>query len=156
MIQATGSSETARDTEFFRELPSQYIDRLEALGQHVRFERDQLIFRQGDPSGSLYVVLSGTVSLEVTAPGRTLRVLTINQGEEFGWSSLLPSHGKHFQARALGPVHALVFDAAKLLEVCNAEPAFGFALMKRLLASVSDRLHAMRVQLLDLYSSGVR
>ena len=153
MTQATGA-EAARDTEFFRDLPQQYIERLEALGRPIRFERDQIIFREGEPHGSLYLILTGSVSLEVTAPGRTLRVLTINKGEEFGWSSILPSHGKHFQARALSNVQALVFDAAGISQVCEAEPEFGYALMKRLLVSVSDRLDAVRVQLLDLYSAG--
>lgn len=148
MIEAT----SPKELEFFRELPPQFVGRLEALGQHASFERDELIFREGEPSSSLYVILSGSVSLEVTTQGRTLRILTVDQGEEFGWSSLVPSHTKHFQARALGRVHVLVFDAAQVIRVCEEEPAFGYALMKRLLGVVSDRFHAVRVQLLDLYS----
>jgi len=60
--------------------------------------------------------------------------------------------GKHFQARALQPVQALAFDGAALLDACRADPAFGFALMYRMLGVVSERLQATRLQVLDMYS----
>jgi CRP-like cAMP-binding protein len=73
-------------------------------------------------------------------------------GEALGWSSVLPSEGKHFQARALGAVKALVFDGARLRELAQEDCSLGFTLMRSLLGIVADRLQATRVQLLDMYS----
>jgi CRP-like cAMP-binding protein len=79
-------------------------------------------------------------------------VQTLHAGDELGWSAILMGRGKHFQARALQPVQALAFDGAKLLNACREEPAFGFALMYRMVGVVSERLQATRLQVLDMYS----
>ena len=129
-----------------------YRSRLDELGREVRFERDQIIFREGDESPFFYVILSGRVSLEVTALGRALRVATLEDGDELGWSSLLPHRGKQFQARALEGVRAMALDGARLREACEHDPAFGYEVMKRLLGVVSERLEALRMQLFDMYA----
>jgi len=86
------------------------------------------------------------------APGHTFRVQTLFAGDELGWSALLMGSGKQFQARVLERSDMLAFQAADLLAACREDPAFGFALMQRLLAVVAERLQATRVQLLDMYS----
>lgn len=152
MPKPASAEETRRDFSFFEDMEPSHKHRLKALGRDVRFDRDEVIFREGEESTAFYIILSGRVSLEVTALGRALRVITLDDGDGFGWSSLLPSQGKQFQARALDPVHALSFDGAGLRSACEKDPAFGYAIMKRLLILVSDRLSALRIQLFDMYS----
>ena len=96
--------------------------------------------------------LSGKVALEISAPGRIVRVQTLGEGDELGWSSLLAGDGKQFQARSLEPVRALVFDGTRLRQTCEGDPGFGYALMARIIKVVSRRLQATRLQLLDLYA----
>jgi CRP/FNR family transcriptional regulator, cyclic AMP receptor protein len=148
--------EILRGHPFLEAFQPQHIDRLSEAAQDARFERDQIIFRERDTSRSFYLVVSGKVALEVTALGRTLRVQTVSDGEALGWSSVLPSEGTHFQARALTSVHAMVFDGARLLEICQQDCSFGYTLMRQLLELVADRLQATRVQLLDMYSPGAK
>ncbi len=147
-------AEAIQNHPFVKDFRPQHIEKLAELAHEARFERDRVIFREGDESSFFYLILSGKVALEVTALGRTVRVQTLGEGEELGWSSVVPSRGKHFQARALGSVKALVFDGARLREACEDDCSFGYALMKRLLAVVASRLQATRVQLLDMYSPG--
>ena len=113
---------------FLKEFQPQHIDKLAELAQNAQFERDQIIFRERDASSFFYLIVSGKVALEVTALGRTLRVQTISDGEALGWSSVLPSEGKYFQARALGAVRALVFDGARLREACEGGLRLGLRL----------------------------
>ena len=77
---------------------------------------------------------------------------TLSSGDEFGWSALLMSRGKLFQARALERVEALALDGGELLIACKQDTNFGFAFMHRLLGVVSERLQATRLQVLDTYS----
>jgi CRP/FNR family cyclic AMP-dependent transcriptional regulator len=146
------SKKEYQDLPFFQGLTPAHQKRLAEFAHEVRFERDQVVFREGDASTSFYLVLSGRVALEVTAMGRALRVVTLDEGEEFGWSSLMPSQSKQLQARALDAVRALAFDGPKLRQACEDDPVFGYEIMKRLLSVVSERLQAMRVQLFDMYS----
>jgi len=94
----------------------------------------------------------GSWRIEIAAPGHIFRVQTLFAGDELGWSAMLGSSGKQFQARALERTEALAFEAADLLAACRDDPAFGFVLMHRLLGVVAERLQATRVQLLDSYS----
>ena len=47
----------------------------------------------------------------------------------------------------------VVVDAACLRGACDRDPALGQAVLQRVLAVVSGRLHSARVRLLDLYGS---
>ena len=134
------------------EFKPQHIERLKALAREVGFAPDQVIFREGEEFADFYLIVSGRVGLEMLAGGRALRVQTLSAGDELGWSALLMGSGKHFQARALGPVEALAFDGGELLKACKDDPSFGYALMHRLLAVVAERLQATRLQVLDSYS----
>lgn len=151
-METTNLVQILEQHPFVKGFQRKHIETLAELAHEVKFERDRIIFREGDASSFFYLILSGKVALEVTALGRTLRVQTLTDGEELGWSSVLPSEGKHFQARALGSVRALVFDGARLLEACEEDCSLGYALMRRLLGVVADRLEAIRIQLLDMYS----
>jgi CRP-like cAMP-binding protein len=152
MENANNLLELLQKHPFTRGFQPKHLEKLSELGHELKFERDRIIFRERDESSFFYLIVAGKVALEVTALGRTLRVQTLSDGEELGWSSVLPSEGKHFQARALGTVKAIVFDGARLREVCEEDCSFGYALMKNLLHLVAERLQATRIQLLDMYS----
>jgi CRP-like cAMP-binding protein len=137
---------------FVEEFQPEHIERLTGLAKEVEFERDQVIFHEGDECHDFYLIVEGRVALEIEAPGQTFRVQTLHSGDELGWSAILMGRGKHFQARALQPVRALAFDGAALLEACREDKSFGFALMYRMLGVVSERLQATRLQVLDMYS----
>jgi CRP-like cAMP-binding protein len=126
--------------------------KLAGMGSQARFQPGESIFREGDHSSLFYLIVSGNVALEVVSPGRPVRVATLVAGEVLGWSSLTGDTGKQFQARALEPVHALAFDGTRLRHACEADFAFGFALMRAVLAVMAERLHTIRVQLLDVYT----
>jgi len=121
----------------------------------VKFERDEIIFREGDASHTFYLLFSGKVSLEVVAPGKIVRVQTLMEGEELGWSAVLPDAGKQFQARAMTNVRMLVFDGVALREAMDKDCSLGYAIATRLLSVVARRLQATRLQLLDLYAPAI-
>jgi CRP/FNR family transcriptional regulator, cyclic AMP receptor protein len=141
-----------RHHPFVMEFDTRHVERLAALAKDIRFDRNHIIFREGDECSEFYLVVTGLVALEIAAPGHTFRVQTLFAGDELGWSALLMGSGKHFQARTLERVEALAFEGSELLAACREDPAFGFALMQRLLGVVAERLQATRLQLLDMYS----
>ena len=78
-----------RHHPFVMEFAPHHVERLAALARDVRFEREQVIFREGDDCSEFYLVVTGLVSLEIVAPGHTFRVQTLFAGDELGWSALL-------------------------------------------------------------------
>jgi CRP/FNR family cyclic AMP-dependent transcriptional regulator len=137
---------------FVEAFEAAHVDKLAALARDAHFERDQVLFHEGDECNDFYMIVSGLIALEVEEPGSTLRVQTLSTGDEVGWSALLMASGKYFQARALDRVQALAFDGPALLAECRKDPSFGFAFMYRLLHVVAARLQHTRLQVHDLYS----
>ena len=91
------------------------------------------------------------MALELLSHGQVMRIDALGPGAALGWSSVLLGRGKHFQARALEPVAALVFPGVEVLAACREDTDFGFEMMHRLLSVVSTRLQAARVKVLDTY-----
>ncbi len=129
-----------------------HCEQVARLASEVRYGRGEVIFREGDDCKEFYLIISGRVGLEMTVLGRKILIQTLGSGDELGWSAMLMGEGRHFQARALGPVHLLAFLGSDLLKTCEAEPRFGTAFMWRLVRVVSQRLQATRLQLLDVYA----
>lgn len=137
---------------FVEEFSPEHVDKLAAMATRTRFERDQVIFSEGDECHEFYLIVAGLVALEIDAPDHVLRVQTLSAGDELGWSALLMGRGKYFQARALERVDALALDGGELLAACKKDPQFGVAFMHRLLGVVAARLQATRLQVIDLHS----
>ena len=145
--------DTLREHPFLKGFRPDHIETLAAMASEVHFGRGQLIFHEGDASSFFYLLLSGSVALEVPTPGRTVRIATLGPGEELGWSSVLPTaHVKQFQARSLEEVRALAFDGERLRHACEEDYALGYVFMREVLKLVASRLQATRIQLMDIYS----
>ncbi len=129
-----------------------HVAKLSSMASEVHFQPGELIFHEGDHSSLFYLLISGNVALEVITPGHPVRVATLYSGEVLGWSSVTGDTGKQFQARALEEVHAWAFDGARLRHACEQDFAFGFAFMHAVLTVMAERLHAVRSQLVDIYS----
>jgi len=141
-----------REHPFLEGLKQNYVQKMAEIALEVQFARDQVIFKEGDTSSLFFLLVSGTIALEISAPGRIVRVQTLGKGDELGWSTLLAQGGRTFQARSLEPVRAIAFDATRLRGACEQDPSFGYEITQRLLKVVAQRLQATRLQLLDLYA----
>src|SRR3982750_5056188 len=84
---------------FIEEFQPAHVARLAEVVTRVRFDRDQIIFRENDECGEFYLIVSGLVALEIVAPGHTLRVQTLRAGDELGWAALLMGRRKHLPGR---------------------------------------------------------
>jgi CRP-like cAMP-binding protein len=143
-----------KEQDLLKGFEPQHLERLAALAREIRFTRDQIIFHEGEQHGVFYLIVDGSVALEIVAAGRSVMLQTLHSGDAMGWSSLIDNtgNGAHFEARALSPVRALGFDGATLRESCESDPAFGYLMMKSLLGLLTERLDATRMQVVDMYA----
>ena len=136
---------------FLAGMPPEHRAILAGLARYIEFPAGAILFAEGDTRQEFFMLISGHVALEIVAQGQSLRIETLEPGTALGWSAVLLGRGKHFQARALEPVQALVFPGVEVLAACHREPKFGVDLMHRLLGLVSRRLQAERIKVLDTY-----
>jgi CRP-like cAMP-binding protein len=138
---------------FFRDLPPDDLRFITGCAKNVRFDAGQMIFREGEDADQFYLIRQGKVSLEVSTPSGAATIQTISAGDVLGWSWLVPPYKWRFDARAVEPVLAFALDGKCLRGKCDDDPRLGYELLKRIAAVIAERLHATRLQMLDVYGA---
>jgi CRP/FNR family transcriptional regulator, cyclic AMP receptor protein len=136
----------------FDGLPPAQLSLIAGCGANEHFPAGAQLFREGTQADRFFLIREGAVALEVDAPGRGILVIeTLHEGEVVGWSWLFEPYRWQFDARAVEPTRAVGFDGACLRGKCDADHELGYQLMRRFAASMTERLQATRLQLLDVY-----
>jgi CRP/FNR family transcriptional regulator, cyclic AMP receptor protein len=137
---------------FFAGLPSEIIEYLSANAAARPLGRDKVLFHHGEKADHFYVVVSGRISVEVAAlQGPPLQLQSLDAGAVLGWSWLIPPYAWTFQARADDDTHVLEFDGSAIRARCDADPRFGYELLKRFSALMSERLEFARGKMMDAW-----
>lgn len=137
---------------FFKGLNDSYLELIAQCASNVRFEPGQYILREEQNADMFFLIRYGKVSIEVFAPGRgTITIQTVREDEVLGWSWLIPPHQWRFDAKAMELTRGIAVDGKYLRKQCEENKALGYEILKRLANVMAERLHATRLQLLDMY-----
>lgn len=129
--------------------------RLAALGSLAEIVEGATVVREGSPCTSLGVVVSGRIALRLHLPGGADRtILTVDPGDVYGWSAVLPPAIATSTGIAVQPTTAVLFDGDRLTAALAEDSDLAALIYRRLLSSVARRLGATRLQLLDVYRAG--
>ena len=140
------------EAKAFNGMSQEQLELIAGCAQNQVFEDGTYLMREGDAANSFYVVRLGRVALEIFVPQRGgVTVETVEGGDLVGWSWLTPPYRVHLDARALGSVHVVAFDAACLRGKADEDPELGYELMRRFIPVIVERLQATRVRMLDVY-----
>lgn len=129
------------------------VKHIEILAKHCKkqtFAVGDLLFKQQDPAETFFILLVGSVQVEVPAiQGPALPVQELGPDEVLGWSWLIPPYRWNFEAKADQDCEVLVFDGKALLAYCEEHNDFGYELIKRFSGLMSQRLQAARIRMMD-------
>lgn len=144
--------ELVRRSSLARGLDDAGVHFLTGCARNMRFEEGEYLCREGEPARWVFDIRDGRVALEASPPGREPVALeTLSKGDAMGWSSLVPPHLWHVDARAKSRVVVLAFDAECVRRKCAEDKAFGYAVLEQLLFLVHRRLEFARLQQIDVY-----
>jgi CRP-like cAMP-binding protein len=116
-------------------------------------EPGAVLIREGAETERMGILLDGLLSLRVAVAGRgRATLMTIEPGDVFGWSAVVPPYRSTSTVVALQPSEVIVFEAERLRALLGEDDALAATVYPRLLQCVSRRLVATRTQLLDLYA----
>ncbi len=130
------------------------IDALSALATEVTFEENEVILEDGQRSAYFYLLVSGSVSVELRTPRYVVCVEALKPGQVFGWSALLEHQDTLFQVRAREKTTALRIDGSVLKAKCHGEPGLGTEILQRTLQVVAGRVKATEIRFAEM--CGVR
>ena len=137
--------------EFLHGLGEDDLNRLAEISRLEEFAAESTVFKEHDPSNTVYFIVSGKVALVTCTPKVGCRTLTqVGPGELMGWSSLTGRNRLFDTARALVASSAIAINGEKLLALCEEHPKLGFELIHRVADVLAQRLASTRLQLLDM------
>ncbi len=110
--------ETLEKLEFLEGFPPLYLKPLAEAATVIGAPAGEILFREGEKSPCIYVVMSGKVALDtwVTGDGAT-RFQTVGPGKLLGWSPILTQRPMTATAVALEPCQLLAINAMQVLEM---------------------------------------
>ncbi len=131
-----------RGHSFLTGLSDVQLDRLAALASEVTFQENELVLRDGERSTFFYLLIEGSVAVELRAANFSVCVEALVPGQVFGWSALLDHEDTFFQVRARELTRALRLSGEDLSEACREDTELGSEIHRRTLGVVASRLRA--------------
>ena len=150
-----------QNSELFKGLNGGHLKKVAGYCLGNSYNRDSVIFMEGEKATDLYVLTEGRVVLETEVrpvanlPAISTVVETIAAGGVFRWSAIVEPHYYTRTARCLTNCAALSIKSELLVKVMAEGPAFGFELMKRLAAVVSRRLTNTQLRLVSVIGAAL-
>jgi CRP-like cAMP-binding protein len=134
--------DTLARTDFFADASTDALRAVAATGQELNLIRGDILFAEGDPPESLYLVLSGRLAIALANPidRRESVVALMEAGDLFGEMGMLDDGPRSAMARALEPTTVLAIPYPGVLQMFEENP--------KLLWNVT-RLLAQRMRVTD-------
>ena len=129
-------------------LTDQMLEKLAEIVDVLKFDKDDVIFRENQSAERFYMLRSGSILLEqLIATDVTACVGSIKPGYSFGWSAMV-EEASFYTTDAICVEYSDVFSfrrdkARKLFE---SDPDMGFRFYQRLLVIIKKRLDYRSVQ----------
>ena len=134
-----------RSCDVFSELSDDELQRILPFCREECYEKDDIMFREGDEADTFYVLQDGQVSIQyVICPQpdycQDARILLDQPGDFMGWSSLVKPGRMTASGYCLSDVRLLAIDSKKLKDLIEQDSHMGFVIMKELAGSINKRL----------------
>ncbi len=151
------TKERVKRLEIFKGLGNEECEKIARLCTEETFEKDQILFNEGEYGRKVYVVESGRINFEILA-AKDHRVIVGQEvsGGLCGWSAALEPY--IYTARAVVVEKATVFviDAEALQSLCDIHANICVIFTDFLLKTVVKRLDQLRKWVAEVlyYSQG--
>jgi len=144
-------SKDLKKIEFFQDFTEEELEALNHVCSEKRFKAGALIFKEGAPADSLFVLKEGRVSIDVEVTGgKQVSVLTLSHfAEPFGWSAIVEPFMCTASARCMEDSVVFSIDGKALIDLIDNDYRLGFLVMRRVAKIMSGRVRKTRLQLIN-------
>lgn len=138
---------TLRQCQLFAGLPPTDLRAIAEITVSRPLEKNEYLFREGDPSHGFYVVQAGVVSVHrLTPTGKEQVIHVFRAGDSFAEATLATDTGYPADARALEPSQVLLVRKEAFVGLLRRQPELAL----RMLGSMSLHLRVLVSRLDDL------
>jgi len=115
----------------------------------------EVLFEQGRPARTLYVVVAGGLVLRRVDAGSSVIVDTLRPGDLVGWSAMREGAVTLSTARAVGPSEVIAIPVDRIIDLAAGGSRQSRLLVQRIVALAASHLEASWTQLLQVGREGV-
>ncbi len=117
------------------------LDDLAQIIDLLRFDSDEIIFRENKPANRFYMMISGNILLEQQITEKVSTVVgSIKPGFSFGWSAMVDDAVYTTDAICIEQSEVYSFKREKIMALFKKNPDMGFRFYQRLLVIIKKRL----------------
>lgn len=122
-------------------LTDSMLDNLAQIIDILKFDMDEILFRENEPAERFYMLRSGNVLLEQRISGEVTAIIaSIKPGLSFGWSAMIKDSLYTSDAVCVEPSEIYSFKQSKVQKLFAQDPEMGFRFYQRLLVIIKKRL----------------
>jgi CRP-like cAMP-binding protein len=112
-------------------LKAEYLETLAKVAILKRYDKGEVIIRQGEPGRGLFIILNGMVQVtrKISPNLKEARLNVLGKGDFFGEMSLLDGYPRSASVTALTPTEVVELNRWDFLEALNHNPGLGVALL---------------------------
>ena len=134
------SQDDLRPIVMLKYLTEPMLEKLARIVDLLRFDKDEVVFRQNEPAQRFHMLRLGKVLLELRMSEKvTVCVGSIRPGYSFGWSAMLEGETYSTDAICAEPTECLSFRKEKVMKLFEQEPEMGFRMYQRFLVMLKKR-----------------
>ena len=143
-------SQILKEFRLFNGLDDSELAKIAEFCHERNLRAGTICFMQGGDATEVHLCRSGKVDiiLQLYEPsGMEVKVHTIEEGEVFGWSSLMEPRNYTSSAKCAGMVEEVYIKGSDLLNLFEKNLHMGYVVMRNLSAIISSRLREDRQRL---------
>jgi CRP-like cAMP-binding protein len=136
--ETSPEAEALRKVPFFEDLTTEDLERLATIGERRRYQPGEDIVRRGEVRGGLFVILSGSATVETGGA-----VHNLGPGAFFGEMALLAGRPRSATVSAVEAVEAMAIEATYFKPFLIKNPSVAVAILDGVAArlrEVQDRI----------------
>jgi CRP/FNR family cyclic AMP-dependent transcriptional regulator len=142
-----------RNIPLFREFEDAQLQQVAQTAALRTYHKHEFIVREGDPGGTFYIILDGSVAVtRVASDGRETILSILKSNDFFGEMSLFDSSLRSASIKTLSDVKVGVIDEKAFLEVLERSPKIA----RYLVTALSQRLRAANQLIAATTSQDIR
>lgn len=124
-----------KSVDIFSHATVEELGRIAALSDEVYFDPGETIYREGEPTDAIYLLLKGRVAVE--NDGRVIR--EIGEAQALGTVAVLDRHPAVHTVKAIDPVYALKLNAQDFDDILSLDFDLVRAVFHALCRLIRDR-----------------
>lgn len=131
----------------FKSLSQRELEEFSALWMPLQKEKNQTIFRKGDPGQTMYLIYEGVVEVNLhTENGEQITLTTLQKGDLFGELTLFDNSPRTATARVLDKTNLFEISRDKFLGFLKTHPEVSLAMLSMLGKRLRDTNNMMEKQ----------